>query len=71
MQVLHSHRRSPASTYTGEQLSGYSDLLVLGESVPGGTTTALCVLRSLGYEVGVSSSYSSNPSTLKEERSSA
>ncbi len=51
----------------GRQLSGYSDLLVLGESVPGGTTTALCVLRSLGYDVGVSSSYSSNPSTLKEE----
>ncbi len=51
----------------GRQLSGYSDLLVLGESVPGGTTTALCVLRSLGYKVGVSSSYSSNPSSLKEE----
>jgi len=51
----------------GKQLSGYSDLLVLGESVPGGTTTALCVLRTLGYEVGVSSSYSSNPSSLKEE----
>lgn len=51
----------------GKQLSDYSDLLVLGESVPGGTTTALCVLRSLGYEVGVSSSYSSNPSSLKEE----
>lgn len=51
----------------GKQLSGYSDLLVLGESVPGGTTTALCVLRSIGYDVGVSSSYSNNPSTLKEE----
>lgn len=51
----------------GRQLSDYSDLLILGESVPGGTTTALCVLRSLGYEAGVSSSYSSNPSSLKEE----
>jgi uncharacterized protein (TIGR00303 family) len=51
----------------GRQLSDYSDLLVLGESVPGGTTTALCVLRALGYDVGVSSSYSSNPSSIKEE----
>lgn len=51
----------------GRQLSGCSDLLMLGESVPGGTTTALCVLRSLGYDVGVSSSFKSNPSQLKEE----
>lgn len=51
----------------GRLLSGYSDLLVLGECVPGGTTTALCVLRALGYEASVSSSFASNPLSLKEE----
>ncbi|MFA4860544.1 nicotinate mononucleotide-dependent phosphoribosyltransferase CobT [Methanoregula sp.] len=51
----------------GEILSDMSDLLVLGECVPGGTTTALCVLRSLGYNAAVSSSFANNPVTLKEE----
>ncbi|MBP2133897.1 uncharacterized protein (TIGR00303 family) [Methanomicrobium sp. W14] len=51
----------------GKQWSRYSDLLILGESVPGGTTTALCVLRALGYEAGVSSSFIDNPTTLKGE----
>jgi uncharacterized protein (TIGR00303 family) len=51
----------------GAFLGGYSDLLVLGECVPGGTTTALCVLRGLGYEARVSSSFVANPHTLKDE----
>jgi uncharacterized protein (TIGR00303 family) len=51
----------------GAFMSGYSDLLVLGECVPGGTTTALCVLRALGYEARVSSSFVENPHTLKDE----
>jgi uncharacterized protein (TIGR00303 family) len=51
----------------GKILSSYSDLLVLGESVPGGTTTALCVLRALGYSASVSSSFASNPVAFKEE----
>lgn len=51
----------------GQYLSGASDLLVLGESVPGGTTTALCVLRALGYPARVSSSFVDNPVPLKEE----
>jgi uncharacterized protein (TIGR00303 family) len=51
----------------GEILSDISDLLVLGECVPGGTTTALCVLRALGYDAAVSSSFVTNPITLKEE----
>jgi uncharacterized protein (TIGR00303 family) len=51
----------------GKFLSGYSDLLVLGECVPGGTTTALCVLRALGYEASVSSSFASNPLSIKED----
>ncbi len=51
----------------GRLLSGYSDLLVLGECVPGGTTTALCVLRALGYPARVSSSYVTNPVDTKEQ----
>jgi len=51
----------------GRFLSKCSDLLILGECVPGGTTTALCVLRALGYEASVSSSLVNNPVTIKEE----
>lgn len=51
----------------GRFLSRCSDLLVLGECVPGGTTTALCVLKALGYDARVSSSYVENPVTLKDE----
>ena len=53
--------------WIGEFLSQSHDLLVLGECLPGGTTTALCVLRSLGYQAKVSSCLVSNPSPLKEE----
>jgi uncharacterized protein (TIGR00303 family) len=51
----------------GSFLSAQSDLLVLGECVPGGTTTALCLLRALGYEASVSSSFANNPVSEKEE----
>jgi len=51
----------------GKFLSESFDLLVLGECVPGGTTTALCVLRALGYDASVSSSFVDNPVTQKEE----
>jgi uncharacterized protein (TIGR00303 family) len=50
----------------GRFLSSYTDPLVLGECVPGGTTTALCVLRALGYDAAVSSSFVTNPLTLKD-----
>ena len=53
--------------WIGTFLSKSSDLLVLGECVPGGTTTALCVLRALGYPASVSSSFVNNPVSLKEE----
>jgi uncharacterized protein (TIGR00303 family) len=55
----------------GRHLSRCSDILILGECVPGGTTTALCVLRSLGYPARVSSSFVANPLGLKEEVCSA
>jgi len=51
----------------GKFLSKCSDLLVMGECVPGGTTTALCVMRALGYEASVSSSFVNNPVSIKEE----
>ncbi len=37
------------------------DEILLGETVPGGTTTALGVLTALGEEIGVSSSLPTNP----------
>ncbi|MDO9323369.1 MAG: TIGR00303 family protein [Methanoregula sp.] len=51
----------------GTFLSTSTDLIVLGECVPGGTTTALCVLRALGYDASVSSSFSDNPVSQKED----
>jgi len=51
----------------GSFLSERSDLLVLGECVPGGTTTSLCLLRALGYEASVSSSFVNNPLPIKED----
>ncbi|HUU75613.1 MAG TPA: TIGR00303 family protein [Methanoregulaceae archaeon] len=51
----------------GKLLCQLSDLAVVGECVPGGTTTALCSLRALGYDARVSSSYVNNPVMIKEE----
>jgi uncharacterized protein (TIGR00303 family) len=51
----------------GKQLAALSDLVVIGESVPGGTTTALAVLSALGIDARfkVSSSMPENPHDLK------
>jgi len=43
------------------------DLAVIGETIPGGTTTALCVLHALGFTANVSSSFATNPIALKEK----
>jgi uncharacterized protein (TIGR00303 family) len=51
----------------GSFLSAQSDLLILGECVPGGTTTALCLLRAFGYVASVSSSFVENPLSIKED----
>jgi len=53
--------------YIGKILSSSCDTLVLGECIPGGTTTALCVLRALGHNARVSSSFQDNPVSIKEE----
>ncbi len=51
----------------GRKLGKLSDFVMIGESVPGGTTTALGVMRALGYEGRVSSSFPDNPLGLKEK----
>lgn len=51
----------------GQELAGKHDLVVIGESIPAGTTTANAVLQSLGYSGDVSSSSRSNPLSLKRE----
>jgi len=49
----------------GRDIRGQTDHLVIGESIPGGTTTAMGVLNALGYDGNVSSSSCSNPLELK------
>jgi uncharacterized protein (TIGR00303 family) len=53
----------------GEQLAKTSDYLVIGESIPGGTTTALGLLSALGVDaIGkVSSTLPLNPHNLKTD----
>src|SRR4030065_738676 len=57
------------ATIAGEQLAKTADYLVIGESIPGGTTTALGVLLAMGInaEGKVSSSMPENPHALKIE----
>ena len=49
----------------GSDIRSQTDHLVIGESIPGGTTTAMGVLNALGYDGNVSSSSCSNPLDLK------
>lgn len=51
----------------GEKLGQLSDFVIIGESVPGGTTTAMGVLRALGYDGNVSSSFPKNPLQIKNK----
>jgi len=51
----------------GRNLASLTDCLIIGESIPGGTTTALAVLRGLGFEAKVSSSIPNNPVELKNQ----
>ncbi|MFQ5782076.1 MAG: nicotinate mononucleotide-dependent phosphoribosyltransferase CobT [Nitrosopumilus sp.] len=51
----------------GRNLASLTDCLVIGESIPGGTTTALAVLRALGFDAKVSSSIPNNPVELKNK----
>ncbi len=49
----------------GKKLSKFSDFVIIGESVPGGTTTAMAVMKALGYDGKVSSSFPKNPLDIK------
>ena len=51
----------------GRSLASMTDCLIIGESIPGGTTTALAVLRGLGFNAKVSSSIPNNPTLLKNQ----
>ncbi len=56
-----------AGTYLGELLDGRYGLIILAESVPGGTTTAQVVLTALGSRVSTSSTMPSDPVQIKGE----
>jgi uncharacterized protein (TIGR00303 family) len=51
----------------GKKLAKLSDCVFIGESIAGGTTTALAVLKALGYDANVSSSFATNPVELKQK----
>ncbi|MBW2596728.1 MAG: TIGR00303 family protein [Deltaproteobacteria bacterium] len=51
----------------GRDIRDQTDHLVIGESIPGGTTTAMGVLNALGHDGNVSSSSCSNPLDLKNK----
>ena len=55
------------SAALARSLDGGVKRVVLAESVPGGTTTAMLALRALGYAGTVSSAGPENPLTLKEQ----
>jgi len=51
----------------GRTLASMTNCLIIGESIPGGTTTALAVLRAFGFKAKVSSSIPNNPVILKNQ----
>ncbi len=53
------------SVALGSKIAKLSDFVIIGESVPGGTTTAMGVMRALGYDGRVSSSFPDNPIGIK------
>lgn len=53
--------------FLGAQLAFGKDRIVIGESVPGGTTTAYFLLKALGFDGMVSSAGPENPVSLKQK----
>ena len=51
----------------GRSLGASTDCLIIGESIPGGTTTALAVMTGFGIKASVSSSMPDNPMILKNQ----
>ncbi len=56
-------------TILGEELSNDYEVLIIGESIPAGTTTAMATLVGLGYDAmdKVSSASPDNPKSLKRK----
>jgi uncharacterized protein (TIGR00303 family) len=69
MDISNVKRAFEYGELLGKQLAIMSDLIVVGESIPGGTTTALAVLRALDIDARfkVSSSMPENPHNLKNK----
>jgi uncharacterized protein (TIGR00303 family) len=67
LQLFETHQAFDYGKVLGKQLSKSNDLVVLGESIPGGTTTALGVLTGFGIDANykISSSMPTNPHDLK------
>jgi uncharacterized protein (TIGR00303 family) len=67
LELFETHQAFDYGKLLGNQLSMSNDLVVLGESIPGGTTTALGVLTGFGIEANykMSSSMPRNPHDLK------
>jgi uncharacterized protein (TIGR00303 family) len=51
----------------GRSLGASTDCLIIGESIPGGTTTALATMTGFGIQAAVSSSMPENPIMLKKQ----
>ena len=51
----------------GKSICRPNECLVIGESIPGGTTTALAVLKGFGINTSVSSSMPNNPIEIKNK----
>ena len=67
LQISEAHQAFDYGKLLGNQLSMSTDLIVIGESIPGGTTTALGVLTGFGIDAShkMSSSMPKNPHDLK------
>lgn len=63
-----SERLFNESKYVGSALGRVADVVLVGESIPAGTTTAMAILQALGYQGRklVSSSMDKNPVELKK-----
>ena len=53
--------------FLSRRLRNQVDYVIIGESIPGGTTTAMGVLMALGYKGNVSSSSDENPIEIKKQ----
>ncbi|MDW0342388.1 MAG: TIGR00303 family protein, partial [Nitrososphaeraceae archaeon] len=67
LELFETHQAFEYGKLLGQQLSMSNDLVVVGESIPGGTTTGLGVLTGLGIDANykMSSSMPVNPHDLK------